>query len=210
MNSLENDYKMVVATGGPCWGKSELVKRIKSSLHDQWIHLLTQPEAATHLFSNVWIWIWWNQLSPLSFQEELIHYQNTSELMLKRIASEYRWKTLVLLDRSVLDSWAYVSYDDFNKLLTLNNIRTDQLLSRYDGVIHMVTAANGAEDFYTLENNQARTETVDEAKELDQKIQSVYSDCSRVHIVDNSSDFDFKISMAASHIADILEIPKFM
>ena len=30
---------------------------------------------------------------------------------------------------------------------------------RYDAVFHLVTAAQGAERFYTLENNQARSET---------------------------------------------------
>ena len=29
---------------------------------------------------------------------------------------------------------------------------------RYDAVVHMVTAAEGAEDFYTLDNNQSRYE----------------------------------------------------
>lgn len=37
---------------------------------------------------------------------------------------------------------------------------------RYDGVFHLVTAASGAEDFYTLESNEARTETVDMAREV--------------------------------------------
>ncbi len=30
---------------------------------------------------------------------------------------------------------------------------------RYDAVFHLVTAAQGAERFYTLENNEARSET---------------------------------------------------
>ena len=34
----------------------------------------------------------------------------------------------------------------------------------------MVTAADGAVQFYTAENNEARYETVDEAKDLDKKL----------------------------------------
>jgi hypothetical protein len=32
---------------------------------------------------------------------------------------------------------------------------------RYEAVIHLVTAADGAEEFYTSENNEARYESID-------------------------------------------------
>lgn len=38
---------------------------------------------------------------------------------------------------------------------------------RYDAVIHMVTAADGADKFYTLENNTARYEDVPTAIKVD-------------------------------------------
>jgi hypothetical protein len=41
-------------------------------------------------------------------------------------------------------------------------------------VIHMVTAADGAEAFYTNSNNSARGETVDQAKEMDKKTQNAW------------------------------------
>jgi len=34
----------------------------------------------------------------------------------------------------------------------------DALMARYDCVLHLITAADGAEDSYTLENNATRTE----------------------------------------------------
>ena len=37
---------------------------------------------------------------------------------------------------------------------------------RYEAVLHLVTAADGAESYYTLENNVTRTETVDGAKHV--------------------------------------------
>lgn len=42
--------------------------------------------------------------------------------------------------------------------------------NRYDAVIHMVTAANGAEDHYNGINNDARYEQKEEAIEKDEKI----------------------------------------
>lgn len=37
---------------------------------------------------------------------------------------------------------------------------------RYDGILHLVTAACGAEEHYTLENNETRSESVEEAKDV--------------------------------------------
>lgn len=34
---------------------------------------------------------------------------------------------------------------------------------RYDGILHLVTAASGAEEHYSLDNNEARSESVEMA-----------------------------------------------
>ena len=47
--------------------------------------------------------------------------------------------------------------------------------NRYDQVVHMVTAASGAETFYQLENNSARTEDLDQARDRDAKAAEVWS-----------------------------------
>ena len=45
--------------------------------------------------------------------------------------------------------------------------------NRYDQVIHLVTAAEGAEAFYSLDNNAARSETVDMARTRDKQAMKV-------------------------------------
>ena len=45
--------------------------------------------------------------------------------------------------------------------------------NRYDQVVHMVTAASGAESFYQLENNSARSEGFELARERDAKAAEV-------------------------------------
>lgn len=45
---------------------------------------------------------------------------------------------------------------------------------RYNAVFHMVTAADGASAFYSLENNQARTETPEQAIDLDKRTQKCW------------------------------------
>ena len=44
---------------------------------------------------------------------------------------------------------------------------------RYDAVIHLETTAIGAEEYYTLQNNECRRETPEEAAALDEKIKQV-------------------------------------
>ena len=46
--------------------------------------------------------------------------------------------------------------------------------ARYNAVLHMTTAADGAEGFYTSENNPSRMEGVEEAKILDKKIREAW------------------------------------
>ena len=46
---------------------------------------------------------------------------------------------------------------------------------RYDAVIHLVTAANGAPEFYTSENNVARYETVEMAVDVDNNLQKSWT-----------------------------------
>lgn len=37
---------------------------------------------------------------------------------------------------------------------------------RYDGIFHLVTAACGAEEHYSLQNNEARSESVEMARDV--------------------------------------------
>jgi len=64
---------------------------------------------------------------------------------------------------------------------------------RYDSVIHMVTAADGAEDFYDY-GNEARYETVEEARTRDKKLREAYLGHHRYYLVDNKHvNFNEKI-----------------
>jgi len=46
--------------------------------------------------------------------------------------------------------------------------------NRYDAIIHMVTAADGAAQFYAAITNEARYESVDDAIDKDRKLQEAY------------------------------------
>lgn len=55
----------------------------------------------------------------------------------------------------------YLSIPQWERLLSLLEMTEEQAQARYDLVIHLETAAIGAEKFYTVENNAARKEGIE-------------------------------------------------
>lgn len=63
--------------------------------------------------------------------------------------------------------------------------------NRYDAVIHMVTAADGALEFYQ-KYNEARYESVEQAIAVDKKVRNAYIGHNKYFIVDNENGKNFK------------------
>ena len=77
--------------------------------------------------------------------------------------------------------------------------------NRYDAVLHLVTAADGAEKFYASLNNEARYESVTEAVEKDKRLREAYLGHRNWHIIDNQvEDFNKKISRAKEAVQHVL------
>lgn len=76
--------------------------------------------------------------------------------------------------------------------------------NRYNQIVHMVTAADGAEQYYTVANNVARSEGVREAMDMDRSTRSAWVGHPYVDIVDNSDvkKFDDKILKLISVVCD--------
>lgn len=67
-----------------------------------------------------------------------------------------------------MDPRAYIPEEEFESLLHEEGWHPNSIRDRrYDEIIFMVTAAEGAEKFYTLKNNIARHEGPDIAKKID-------------------------------------------
>jgi len=65
-----------------------------------------------------------------------------------------------LIDRGLLDGSAYCDAENWQALM--DEMGQDPIKirdNRYDGVLHMVTAADGAESFYADLSNEARYES---------------------------------------------------
>ena len=88
-----------------------------------------------------------------------------------------------------------------------NGLNTMQFRgSRYDQVIHMVSAANGAEDCYTVAGHSCRSEGVELARFLDNKIAEAWVGHPYFGVIDNSSNFNTKMIRMINMVCQRLDI----
>ena len=84
-------------------------------------------------------------------------------------------KVVLLSDRGIMDGKAYVPDMVWQTLLDefgVHEVHWRDL--RYDSIIHLVTAADGAADFYQLDNNEARSEDLKVAIKVDNDIREAW------------------------------------
>lgn len=118
-------------------------------------------------------------------------------------------KTVIICDRGVMDGSAYTDTNVWQALLDETAWNTIQLRDRrYEAVIHMVTAADGAEEFYTDANNEARYESIDEAKKLDKKLIDAWVGHPHFSIIDNKiPNFHAKVDKCVETVCRYIGIP---
>ena len=85
-------------------------------------------------------------------------------------------KAVIIFDRGYLDNMAYMPKEAYEAFIRRTNVDIEEIRdTRYDMVLHMVTAANGAADKYTLANNQARSEGLQQAIDIDNRIKDAWN-----------------------------------
>ena len=204
---MQKRIKSIVLTGGPCAGKSSAISRIEQELNDVRYKVIIIPEAATEIMNNG-IRPHKNLLSDKKFQSILIDYQISREKFYKKIAKEINHEKIIFIcDRGVMDGKAYISNSEFEELLCEKKLNEIGLIDRYDAIFHLQTAAIGAEEFYTLENNLVREETKEEAAIIDKELMVAWNGHSHLRIIDNSTDFETKINRLVKEIFNFLGEP---
>ena len=90
---------------------------------------------------------------------------------------------------------------------------TNELRERYDAVLHLVSAADGAEQYYTVATNSARYEQANEeglqlARDLDKKVNKAWSGHPHLRVINNHDDFDAKLRRVILEISNVLGLPQ--
>ena len=200
----------IVLTGGPAAGKTTLISRILHEFNqeDGW-RVITIPETATELISDFGIRPFGGCMSMLEFQDFVIADQlHKEKLALQAAQVVPEDNILIIYDRALLDDKAYITDEEFAEVLSHFDGRTEaDVLAGYDAVIHLVSCAKGAEYAYNL-GNAARTESIEYARELDDRTLRAWRAHPRLYIIDNSVSFEEKINRAMREIFRLLGEPE--
>ena len=197
----------IVITGGPCAGKTTAMSWIQSHFTKKGYTVLFVPETATELITGGVAP--WTCGSNADYQKCQMQLQLHKEMIfVQGAASMPVDKVLIVCDRGALDNKAYMTDLDFACVLESLGCNEVELRDNYDAVFHLVTAAKGAEQFYTTANNAARTETVEQAAALDDKLISAWTGHPHLRVIDNTSTFEDKMKKLIAEIASFLGEPE--
>lgn len=193
-------YKIAI-TGGPCAGKSTSLKKINEDLTAKGFRVFMVPEVPTMVVhaGGMILMSQFNIQERIKFQSLLIRFQMYTEDYFTRLAQMSRQPSIVLCDRGTVDPAAYVSKEEFQAIMDEEGWSWVTLRDRrYDRVVFLTSAACGAEDFYTLENNAARSEGLDLARDLDKKTMNAWTGHPHLTVCPNlkGESFDQKIDRA--------------
>ncbi len=193
-----------VITGGPCAGKTTCLTVVEKYLSSKGYTVVVVPETATEVILS--------GISPTNIPadtfQEIILKRSLNKEETTRLAMNAMGKDCVIIyDRGVLDGKAYVTNDKFKQLLQDNNLNEIELRDQYNAVFHLVTAADGAEEFYTLANNTARSETIEQAREIDVKTKNVWVGHPHLRVIDNSTTFEAKVSHLLNEVLSVVGLP---
>ena len=204
MEKPQKDIKKIVITGGPCAGKSTAMAWIQAEYTKKGYTVIFVPESATELrlagISNV------SLNSNLEFQTILLKDQLGKEKLFEEAALKIPGsnKILIVCDRGVMDGKAYINTKEYEQMLKYLGLNEVELRDNYDAVFHLVTTAIGAKQYYSLENNKARYESIDEAIISDKRTLEAWTGHPHLRVIDNSTDFEGKMRRLIKEISAFL------
>ncbi len=189
----------VVLTGGPCSGKSTVLREIKQRFGDR-IHCV--PEVATILIDQVGVKPPKNDpLGMARFQRTLIRVQEIFEDAAERQALS-DGKQLMVLDRGMLDNAAYLNggKDDFERTF---GMRVNAALARYEAVL--ILRVPPPEVYERMSgNNPARSEDYVTAEQLSTRIQDAWVDHPRQRVIQNNNSMADKCEAAIQFLMEMV------
>ena len=198
----------IVLTGGPCAGKSTGLSRIEQELTDRGYKVFVVSETATEVITGG---IKPSEMSLLDFQTCIFDIQRVKEDIFINAAKKYNEKMgvncVILFDRGLIDAKSFMTQDEFDELLLLELENEISVRDSYDGVFHLKTAADGAEEFYTLANNTARSETPEQARKIDKACIAAWTGHPHLRVIDNSTNFKGKMDKLMNEIYALLGEP---
>lgn len=207
------EIKRIVLTGGPCAGKTTALVRITEYFSNRGYKVFTIPEVPTLYSLGGWSYLTPNRDLYYEGERAILETQMALEDSFMRLAETCQKPVLIVCDRGTLDISAYISPEMWNDITEKAGTDTNALRNRYDAVLHLVSAADGAEQYYTTATNAARYEQMNEeglriARELDKKVIKAWTGHPHLRVINNNDDFNAKLNRVLKEIAHVIGVPQ--
>lgn len=201
----------IVLTGGPCAGKTSVLEYITDKLGAVGYKIDIVPETATEVFEAGYKP--GKNITQEEFQRLILVKQLEKEEIYNKLNDD---KRIVFFDRGILDACAYAPEGCMDDLFNKYHLTYSEIYSRYDAILHLVTTADGAEEFYLWNdpnsesegNNPARKESPEEARIADKKTLNIWIGHPHLRVIDNSTDFKGKLNKVVAEVYSLLGIPE--
>ena len=207
------EIKKIVLTGGPCAGKTTALVKITEYFSGFGYKVFNVPEVPT-IYSTAG----WNYLTPnrdLYYQGEraILETQLILENQFMRLAEVCTKPVLIVCDRGAMDISAYIKPEEWLEITAMAGTSPNELIERYDAVLHLVSAADGAEQYYTTATNATRYEQANEeglriARELDKKVIKAWTGHPHLRVINNHVDFENKLNRVLNEISKVVGLPQ--
>ncbi|XP_074642321.1 TRPL translocation defect protein 14-like isoform X1 [Tubulanus polymorphus] len=199
-------YKLVL-TGGPCGGKTTGQARLSTFFENLGWKVYRVPECATVLMSGGVKWTELSKEAAYKFQMDLLNTMMTIENTYTRLAESSDSNCVVICDRGTMDCTAYMEPGQWEKMKKENDWNDVELRdSRYNQIIHMVSAAKGAEEFYTTEDHATRYEGIEQARQLDDYAAQAWVGHPYYDVINNEVGFEQKLMKMIAAVTNRLGI----
>lgn len=198
----------IALTGGPCGGKSTSISVIEQELTNKGYQVFVVEEMATNVIlsgANPGL------ITNYEFQKMLIKLQHERNKVYDKMAENFSERTgkpvVILYDRGIPDAKGFMPRKEYSSLVKELGLNEVDIMDYYDGVFHLVTAADGAREAYTCENNSARTETPEQAIERDKGCMDAWTGHPHLRVIRNGCTFEKKISNLLEEVYTLLGVP---
>jgi predicted ATPase len=190
---LVDQHLRIVLTGGPGGGKTTAADLFRREIGEQ---VVVVPESATTLFAGGFPRVP-NDDARRSVQRAIFEVQRS----LEDIQAATFPDRILLCDRGTIDGAAYWP-DGPDGYFEQMGTSQEAELARYDVVLFFETAVVGGVEIEG--GNRYRTETNEEALDLDRRLRELWSPHPSFHLVPHSPSFLRKITIGLSVLESVL------
>ena len=178
MKKISQDRKTIVLTGGPCGGKTTIIKELcKDKFWKK--RIVIAPEAVFYaLQTNI-------STCEKRFQKIVVEIQSSMEATLNK----YLDNEIIICHRGTLDPLAYWQYNNWyiNDFFSYTKTTYTEHYERYSAILHLQTAAINAVESYTRYPDTHRGETVQQAIMIDNLLNNAWRNHPKYFYIENKS-----------------------